>query len=136
MIGDNCVMIVEGLLYTKQHEWAKVEGSVVTVGITDYAQMLLGEIIFVELPDVGTEVIYDREMTVVESTKAASDIFAPVTGKIASVNSALESEPELINKDCYNAGWICKIEMADDGSLESLLNAKQYKQYVKGFEQQ
>ena len=125
-------MIVEGLVYTKQHEWAKVEGNIVTVGITDYAQMLLGEIVFVELPVVGTEVISEHEMAVVESTKAASDIFAPVTGKIVSVNSTLESEPELINKDCYNAGWICRIEMADDASLESLLNAEQYKQHVKG----
>ena len=128
-------MIEEGLLYTKQHEWAKVEGNIVTVGITDYAQVMLGEIIFVELPEIGTEVVYDHEMTVVESTKAASDIFAPVTGKIASVNSTLESEPELINKDCYNAGWICRIEIADDASLESLLNAEQYKEHVKGFEQ-
>jgi len=135
MIGDKCTMIEEGLLYTKNHEWAKVEGNIVTVGITDYAQMMLGEIIFVELPDVGTEVVYDHEMTVVESTKAANDIFSPVTGKIISVNSALESEPELINKDCYITGWICKIEMADDASLESLLNAEQYKQHVKGFEQ-
>jgi len=124
-------MIVEGLAYTKQHEWAKVEGNIVTVGITDYAQMLLGEIVFAELPAVGTEVISEHEMAVVESTKAASDIFAPVTGKIVSVNSTLESEPELINKDCYNAGWICRIEMADDASLESLMNAEQYKQHVK-----
>ncbi len=128
-------MIVEGLVYTKQHEWAKVEGNIVTVGITDYAQMLLGEIVFVELPVVGTEVLSGHEMAVVESTKAASDIFSPVTGKIVSVNSTLESEPELINKDCYNAGWICKIETADDASLESLLDAEQYKQYIKGFEQ-
>ena len=99
-------MIVEGLVYTKQHEWAKVEGNIATVGITDYAQMLLGEIVFVELPSVGTEVISEHEMAVVESTKAASDIFAPVTGKIVSVNSTLESEPELINKDCYNHGRV------------------------------
>ena len=129
-------MIKEGLLYTKQHEWAKAEGNIVTVGITDYAQMMLGEIVFVELPDVGTEVVCDQEMTVVESTKAANDIFAPVTGKIVSVNSALESEPELINKDCYNAGWICKIEMASGASLDSLMNAEQYKQCVKGAKQQ
>jgi len=128
-------MIVEGLLYTKQHEWARVEGDIATIGITDYAQMMLGEIIFVELPAVGTEVRSDSEIAVVESTKAASDIFSPVTGKVTAVNSALESEPELINKDCYNAGWICKIEIADDTSLEALLNAEQYKQYVKGFDQ-
>lgn len=128
-------MIVEGLLYTKQHEWARVEGDIATIGITDYAQMMLGEIIFVELPAVGTEVRSDSEIAVVESTKAASDIFSPVTGKVTAVNSALESEPELINKDCYNAGWICKIKIADGTSLESLLNAEQYKQYVKGFDQ-
>ena len=128
-------MIVEGLLYTKQHEWARVEGDIATIGITDYAQMMLGEIIFVELPVVGTEVRSDSEIAVVESTKAASDIFSPVTGKVTAVNSALESEPELINKDCYNAGWICKIKIADGTSLESLLNAEQYKQYVKGFDQ-
>ncbi|GAG40062.1 unnamed protein product [marine sediment metagenome] len=128
-------MIVEGLLYTKQHEWARVEGDIATIGITDYAQMMLGEIIFVELPAVGTEVRSDSEIAVVESTKAASDIFSPVTGKVTAVNSALESEPELINKDCYNAGWICKIDIADDTSLEALLNAEQYKQYVKGFDQ-
>ncbi len=128
-------MIVGGLFYTKQHEWARVEGDIATIGITDYAQMMLGEIIFVELPAVGTEVRSDSEIAVVESTKAASDIFSPVTGKVTAVNSALESEPELINKDCYNAGWICKIEIADDTSLEALLNAEQYKQYVKGFDQ-
>jgi glycine cleavage system H protein len=128
-------MIVEGLLYTKQHEWARVEGDIVIIGITDYAQMMLGEIIFVELPAVGTEVRSDSEIAVVESTKAANDIFSPVTGKVTTVNSALESEPELINKDCYNAGWICKIEIAGDTSLEALLNAEQYKQYVKGFDQ-
>ncbi|MHC4743019.1 MAG: glycine cleavage system protein GcvH [Planctomycetota bacterium] len=128
-------MIAEGLLFTKQHEWAKVEGNIVTMGITDYAQMLLGEIIFVELPEIGTEVVADGEIAVVESTKAANDIFSPVTGKIVSVNSALESEPELINKDCYGAGWICKLEISDDASLDSLMNAEQYKQYVKGLEQ-
>lgn len=128
-------MIVEGLLYTKQHEWARVEGDIATIGITDYAQMMLGEIIFIELPAVGTEVRSDIEIAVVESTKAASDIFSPVTGKVTAVNSALESEPELINKDCYNAGWICKIEIADGTSLEALLNAEQYKQYVKGSDQ-
>jgi len=128
-------MIVEGLLYTKQHEWARVEGDIATIGITDYAQMMLGEIIFVELPAVGTEVRSDSEIAVVESTKAANDIFSPVTGKVTAVNSALESEPELINKDCYNAGWICKIEIGDDTSLESLLNAEQYKQNVEGLDQ-
>lgn len=128
-------MIEEGLLYTKQHEWARVEGDIATIGITDYAQMMLGEIVFIELPTVGTEVRSESEIAVIESTKAANDIFSPVTGEVTAVNSALESEPELINKDCYNAGWICKIEVADNQSLETLLNAEQYKQYVKDFDQ-
>jgi glycine cleavage system H protein len=127
-------MIAEQLLYTKQHEWARVEGDIATVGITDYAQMMLGEIIFVELPAVDAEVMSDKEIAVVESTKAASDIFSPVTGRVTAVNSTLESEPELINKDCYNAGWICKIGITDRAGLEALMNAEQYKQFVKGLD--
>ncbi len=128
-------MVMEGLLYTKQHEWAKVEGDIATIGITDYAQKMLGEIVFVELPVVGTEVVSGSEIAVVESTKAASDVFSPVAGKITAVNSALESEPELINRDCYDSGWICKIELADETSLAALLDAEQYKQYLKGINQ-
>jgi glycine cleavage system H protein len=124
-------MVVEGLLYTKEHEWAKVEGNTVTIGITDYAQEQLGEVTFVELPEVGKELEQNDELGVVESSKAASDIYSPVTGKVIEVNTELESSPELINEDCYKGGWLCKIELSDTGSLDSLMDEKKYEAYLK-----
>jgi len=125
-------MISEGLLYTKEHEWARVEGKTVTVGISDYAQEQLGELVFVELPAAGGEFSRGKELAVVESSKAASDVYAPVTGKVTEVNSLLKSKPELINEDCYGAGWICRMEITDGDSLKNLMDSKQYEQYVKG----
>lgn len=125
-------MVVEGLVYTEDHEWAKIEGQVATIGITDYAQEQLGEITFVELPAIGVEFSQKAEIAAVESSKAASDVYAPIAGKVIEVNSALESEPEKINKDCYEAGWLCKIEVTDDDSIEKLMDSKQYEQYLKG----
>ncbi|MHC4842956.1 MAG: glycine cleavage system protein GcvH, partial [Planctomycetota bacterium] len=112
-------MVVEGLLYTKEHEWAKVEDKIATVGITDYAQEQLGEVTFVELPEVGKELTLNDEIGVVESSKAASDVYSPMAGKIIEANSALESNPELINEDCYKKGWICKLETNDTSVLDS-----------------
>ncbi len=123
-------MIEEGLLYTKQHEWAKVEGNIVTVGITDYAQQMLGELVFVELPAIGKQCAGHDELAVVESTKAANDIYSPVAGKVIEVNDELESRPELINQDCYSAGWICKLQITDVKSVESLMDSKQYEEYL------
>ena len=125
-------MFPNGLLYTKDHEWAKVEGKVATVGISDYAQEQLGELVFVELPKAGDEFIQGKELAVVESSKAASDVYAPVTGKVTQVNSQLESKPELINQDCYRTGWICKMDVTDEASLKNLMDSKQYEEYVKG----
>ena len=125
-------MVVEGLLYTKEHEWARIEGDVATIGITDHAQLMLGEIVFVELPAVDREFEVHGELAVVESSKAASDVYSPVTGKVIEVNSELESKPELINEDCYNAGWICKLSITDSKSTEALVYAKQYEEYLKG----
>ena len=125
-------MAVEGLLYTKDHEWARVEADIATIGITDYAQQMLGEIIFVELPAIGKEFAGHDELAVVESTKAASDIYSPVAGKVVEVNGELESQPELINQDCYNAGWICKLQITDTKSVENLMDSKQYEGYVGG----
>jgi len=125
-------MVVEGLLYTGDHEWVKVEGKIAIVGITDYAQQMLGEIVFVELPAVDGQFQAHDELCVVESSKAASDIYSPVTGKVTEANSALEAEPELINRNCYVAGWICKLEITDSKSIESLMDAKQYEEYLKG----
>ena len=125
-------MVLEGLLYTKEHEWAKVDGDTATIGITDYAQEQLGEITFVELPTVGKEVGQKGELAVVESSKAASDVYAPVAGKITEVNSDLESTPEKINEDCYDAGWICTLEITDEKSIKGLMDSKQYEAYLKG----
>ena len=125
-------MAVEGLLYTKDHEWTRVEADIATIGITDYAQQMLGEIIFVELPAIGKEFAGNDELAVVESTKAASDIYSPAAGKVIEVNGELESQPELINQDCYNAGWICKLQITDTKSVESLMDSKQYEGYVGG----
>ncbi len=125
-------MVVKGLLYTQEHEWAKVEGDIATIGITDHAQNQLGELTFVELPDVGKEVKQKGELGIVESSKAASDVYAPVTGEVTEVNTELGSKPELINKDCYGAGWICKMRITDKASIKNLMDATQYEEYLKG----
>lgn len=125
-------MVIEGLLYTKAHEWARIEADVATIGITDYAQQMLGELVFVELPRVGKQCAGNDELAIVESTKAANDIYAPVAGKVIEVNDELESQPELVNQDCYNAGWICKLQITDMKSIESLMDSKQYEEYLAG----
>jgi len=125
-------MAVEGLLYTKNHEWARIDAGIATIGITDYAQQMLGELVFVELPAIGKEFAGYDELAVVESTKAASDVYSPVAGKVIEVNCKLESQPELINQDCYNAGWICKMQITDMKSVENLIDSKQYEEYVVG----
>ena len=125
-------MVTEGLLYTKEHEWTKIDSDIATVGITHYAQELLGEITFVELPAVGKEVEQKGELAVVESSKAASDVYSPVTGKVTQVNLDLESTPERINEDCYNTGWICTIKITDMNTIENLMDSNQYEAYLKG----
>lgn len=125
-------MAVEGLLYTKDHEWARIDAGIATIGISDYAQQMLGELVFVELPVIGKEFAGYDELAVVESTKAASDVYSPVAGKVIEVNCKLESQPELINQDCYNAGWICKMQITDMKSIENLMDLKQYEEYVGG----
>jgi glycine cleavage system H protein len=123
-------MVVEGLLYTKDHEWAKVEGDIVTMGIADYAQEQLGELVFVELPEVGREIAARKEIAVVESSKAAGDVYSPVTGTVTEVNSELTTKPELVNEDCYEGGWICKLKITDKTSLDNLMDAQKYQEYL------
>ena len=125
-------MVVKGLLYTEGHEWAKIEGDTATIGITDHAQDQLGELTFVELPEVGKEVKQKGELAVVESSKAASDVYSPVAGKVTEVNTQLSSKPEMINEDCYGAGWICKLRITDKASTKNLMDASQYENYLKG----
>ncbi|MFH1370863.1 MAG: glycine cleavage system protein GcvH [Planctomycetota bacterium] len=125
-------MVKKGLLYTKDHEWARIEGDIATIGITDHAQDQLGELTFVELPEVGKEVKQKGELAVVESSKAASDVYAPVAGKVTEVNTDIEANPEPINKDCYGDGWICRIRIIDKESTKNLMDAAQYEEYLKG----
>lgn len=120
-----------GLKYSKEHEWVKVEGNVATIGITDHAQHALGDIVFVDLPKVGAAVAFMKPAGVVESVKAASDIFSPLTGKIAAVNTELTTAPELLNKDCYGKGWISKIEIGDASELNQLMDETAYAEYLK-----
>jgi glycine cleavage system H protein len=125
-------MVPKGLLYTKDHEWAKIEGDIAIVGITAHAQNQLGELTFVELPDVGKEVKQKGELAVVESSKAASDVYSPVTGKVIEVNKALQTKPEIVNDECYGSGWICKIQITNKATTKNLMDAAQYEEYLKG----
>ena len=120
--------IVEGLLYSNDHEWVKVEGKEAYVGITDYAQHKLGEIVYVELPQVDDELSKGDVFSVVESVKAASDSYLPVSGKVLEVNEDLEGEPGLLNEDPY-ANWIVKIELTDESELEELMSAEEYEDF-------
>ncbi len=119
------------LKYSKSHEWARDEGDgTVTVGITDHAQELLGDLVFVELPEVGMPVQAEGECAVVESVKAASDIYSPVSGEIIEVNQALADAPESINEDAYGAGWIFKVRVSDATQLQGLLDADGYTEMI------
>ncbi|MEJ0009967.1 MAG: glycine cleavage system protein GcvH [Alphaproteobacteria bacterium] len=115
------------LKYTDQHEWVKLEGEIATIGITDHAQEVLRDLVFVELPSVGRQVKAGEAFVVVESVKAASEVYAPVTGEVTARNEELVMHPELINTSPYDKGWICKIKLADTGELARLLDADKYK---------
>jgi len=117
------------LKYTKEHEWASIEGDVATFGITDHAQDALGDIVFVELPEQGRVLEAGEAFAVVESVKAVSDVFAPVAGEVIEVNSALEGAPEKVNEDPYGAGWIARVKMS--GDTVDLLTADEYNAYLE-----
>ena len=119
----------QNLLYTKEHEWAKEEGDTFTVGITDHAQAQLGDITYIELPKVGTKITKDQTFGVVESVKAASDLFAPISGEVTAVNPKLTEAPEQINQNPYSS-WMIKIRPSQKSELKSLLNAKDYQNII------
>jgi glycine cleavage system H protein len=126
--------IEENYLYTKEHEWVSIEDNIATMGITDYAQDALGDVTYVELPDEETEVEQFEQIVSVESVKAASDIFAPMSGKVIEANRKLDDTPALINKDCYVKGWICKIEVRDMDESTNLMSAEEYRNYLESLE--
>jgi glycine cleavage system H protein len=118
------------LKYTRSHEWVRAEGAEAVVGITDHAQRELTDVVYVELPQVGKRVQAGAACAVVESVKAASDIYAPVSGEVVSINSALATAPELVNRDPYGNGWMFRVRMSDPTELGSLLSAEQYAQHI------
>lgn len=118
--------IKENLRYAESHEWVSLEGDIATVGITDYAQHALGDIVYVDMPEVGDEVTAGEEFGAVESVKAASDLYSPVSGEVVEINEALEDEPGLINQDAF-ANWIMKVKISDASEIDALLDAEAYK---------
>ena len=118
------------LKYTKDHEWAKIEGDMVTIGITDYAQGELGDVVFVELPAEGDTVEKGNSFGTIEAVKAVADLFSPVSGEVAEVNSLLEDAPETVNKDPYGDGWMVKIKLSDTTELDELLDAGAYEDLI------
>ncbi len=124
-------MIPEDLKYTKEHEWVRIKGNKAIIGITDHAQSELGDITFIELPSTGSQIRKSESIATVESVKAASDIYAPLSGKITAINQALEDAPETINQSPYDKGWVCHITIDDSAEEENLMSASQYEEYLK-----
>ena len=118
------------LKYSKEHEWVRMDGDIATIGITDYAQGQLGDVVYVELPVIGKQVEQDKEAAVVESVKAASDVYAPVSGEVIEINQAIVDEPALVNRDPMGKGWFFKIKISDPSQLERLLDEKAYQAMI------
>lgn len=124
--------IPEELGYTKEHEWVRLSGTTARIGITDYAQDALGDIVFVDLPQLGETIAVGDSFSEVESTKSVSEIYAPLAGKVSAVNGALEGTPELMNSDPYGEGWLCEIEIGDSSAADTLLDAAKYRALIEG----
>lgn len=122
--------IPTNLKYTEEHEWVRMDGDIATVGVTDHAQEELSDVVFVELPDIGREVEEKEAMAVVESVKAASDIYAPVSGTIVEINESLEEEPGNVNEDPYGSGWLFKIKVSDMELVDGLLTPDDYEEHI------
>ncbi len=118
------------LKYTSDHEWVKVEGDLATIGITDYAQGELGDVVFVELPEPGTEINKGESFGTIEAVKAVADLFSPASGEITELNEALEDAPETVNQDPYNDGWMVKVKLNDPSELDELMDAAAYEQHI------
>lgn len=121
----------EGLKYSKEHEWVLVEGNTATIGITEFAQEELGDIVYVELPEVGEKIVKDDPFGAVESVKAVSDVYAPVSGTVLEVNDLLPDNPETINDDAYGDGWMIRVEISDKDDLNDLMSSDEYAEYVQ-----
>jgi len=124
---------MSGLRYTKDHEWARLDGEVATVGITDYAQEQLGDIVFIELPTLGKTIHQGEEAAVIESVKAASEVYAPLAGEIVEINEKLQSEPALVNADPTGKGWFLKLKLTDPSAYDSLMDEASYRAHLKEY---
>lgn len=124
-------MVPQDLKFTKEHEWVRVEGDLATVGITEYAQSELGDVVFVELPQVGDVVTQFESMGTIEAVKAVNDVYAPISGEVIEVNDALEDSPELVNQEPYEGGWFIKVKMSDSSDLDELLSASDYADLIE-----
>lgn len=122
--------VLDDRKYTEEHEWIKIEGDLAVIGITDYAQDQLGDVTYVDLPEVDDEIDQGAELGVIESVKTAADVYAPAAGTVVEVNDKLEDEPELLNQDCYGAGWLVKMSGCDQGVLDDLMDAAAYTEFV------
>lgn len=120
------------IYFSEEHEWVRVDGDIATCGISEYAQVQLGDVVFVDLPTTGTDVNKDDDCAVVESVKAASDVYAPLSGEVVEVNEALETDPGLVNSDAQGDGWFFKIKISDVSELENLMDESAYAEFCKG----
>jgi glycine cleavage system H protein len=125
------VQIPDDLHYSKDHEWVRVEGNIAVVGITDYAQDSLGDVVYIELPKVGDEFAANESFGSVESVKAVSEVFSPVSGEVVGINETLNDEPEKVNQDPYGQGWMIRVQISNPGEVDSLLTAAEYEDFTK-----
>jgi glycine cleavage system H protein len=123
--------IPKDLRYSREHEWVRVDGSTARIGITDFAQDSLGDVVFVQLPDIGLEIVAGSSASEIESTKSVSDVYVPVSGTVQAVNIALTDAPELVNSDPYGRGWILEVALADASELDALLDADAYQAFIE-----
>ena len=127
--------VPEGYLYTRDHEWIKAEGNVITIGVTDYGQKKLREVVYVELPTVGQRVEEGEAIATLESVKASAEVYTPASGKVIEVNSKLVDSPELVNDDPYGDGWLAKIELEEERKFEDLMEPDEYRKYLEDLEE-
>lgn len=127
-------MYPNDFFYTKDHEWIKVKGEEATIGITDFAQKQLGDVVYLELPEIGKSLEFHQSLGVIESVKAVSDVYSPISGKVVAVNEELNDNPEIVNQDPHGKGWIIKLKVEDKTELDKLMSASEYEQFLEGLE--
>lgn len=121
--------------YTKDHEWVKIEGGECTIGITDFAQKQLGDVVYVEVPEVGTQLEVHQSIGVIESVKAVSDVYSPLSGEVTAVNEELNDSPELVNEDPHEKGWILRLKLKNEAEVQNLMKASEYEKFLEGLEE-